>query len=82
MKPIYKLVALAGFGIVTSLVAPAFAQDVPESESIAMYGSLVLHGMLNASDLRDHALANCDDLTAGDIAAVQEWIRRSGVYCD
>ena len=90
MKPICKLVALVGFGMVTSLTAPAFAQTVPEAaqaqqaapESIAKYGSMVLHGMLSESDLRDHAQAHCDDLTAGDIAAVQEWIRRSGVNCD
>ena len=70
--------------------APALARDArPEtqaaarqSESMVMYGGLVLHGMVAASDLRDYAMRNCDDLTAADLVAVQQWLQRTGVYCD
>jgi hypothetical protein len=43
---------------------------------------MILHGVLAAGDLRDHASANCDCLSPGDLAAVQQWLARTGVYCD
>jgi hypothetical protein len=90
MNNLHKLIAAVFCGVVVSLSAPALAQDAPpatqaaarQSESIAMYGALVLHGMVAASDLRDYAMRNCDDLTAADLAAVQHWLQRTGVYCD
>lgn len=90
MNNLHRLVTVVCCSVVVSLSAPALAQDVPpamqaaapQSESIAMYGALVLHGMVAASDLRDYAMSNCDDLTAADLVAVQQWLQRTGVYCD
>ena len=90
MNNLHRLVTVICCGVVVSLSAPALAQDVPPatqarqaaSESIAMYGAMVLHGMLAASDLRDYAMHNCDDLSAADLVAVQRWLQRTGVYCD
>jgi hypothetical protein len=90
MNNLHRLVTVACCGVVVLLSAPALAQDaplatqaaVPQSESIAMYGALVLHGTVAASDLRDYAMRNCDDLTAHDLVAVQQWLQRTGVYCD
>lgn len=90
MNNLHRLITVVCCGVVVCLSAPALAQDAPavtqagaaKSESIAMYGALVLHGMVAASDLRDYAMRNCDDLTAADLAAVQRWLQRTGVYCD
>ena len=72
MNNLRRLVTVICCGVVVSLSAPAFA----------MYGAMVLHGMLAASDLRDYAMHNCDDLSAADLVAVQRWLQRTGVYCD
>lgn len=90
MNNLHKLVTVVCCGVAASLSAPATAQDAPTatqagqaaSESIAMYGAMVLHGMLDASDLRDYAMRNCDDLSAADLVAVRRWLQRTGVYCD
>lgn len=91
MNNLHRSIAAVCCGVVVSLSAPALAQDAsppatqaaaPQSESIAMYGALVLHGMVAVSDLRDYAMSNCDDLTAADLVAVQQWLQRTGVYCD
>ena len=85
-----KLIATFGAAIVIFLSTPARAGVAPTpdeprqatAELIAMYGTMILHGVLAASDLRDHASANCDCLSPGDLAAVQQWLARTGVYCD
>ncbi|MBK9236604.1 MAG: hypothetical protein IPO19_11415 [Rhodoferax sp.] len=90
MSNLHRLVTGVCCGVVVSLSAPALAQDAPaviqagpaSSESVAMYGALVLHGVVATSDLRDYAMRNCDDLTAADLAAIQRWLQRTGVYCD
>ena len=84
MNNLHKLITGACCGVVVSLSAPALAQDAPtatqagsaQSEFIAMYGTLVLHGRVAASDLRDYASGNCDYLSAADLAAVQRWLQR------
>lgn len=85
-----RLIAAFGAAIVIFMSTPARAGVAPTPdeprqaapESIAMYGAMILYGVLAASDLRDHASANCDYLSLGDLALVQQWLARTGVYCD
>ncbi len=88
MKVLQRLIKVVGCGVFISLGAPALAQDAPPateaqpSESIAIYGAMVLHGILSTSDLLDYATSNCDYLSAADMVAVQQWLQRTGIYCE